>query len=66
MSSRKQTQEQIKDLESKIKQLKTQMKEYDDADIDDVTSEDVVFCSKCGTKNPADAAFCSKCGAKLG
>ena len=35
MSSRKQTQAQIKDLESKIKQLKTQMKEYDDADIDE-------------------------------
>lgn len=27
--------------------------------------EDVVFCSKCGTKNAADAAFCSKCGEKL-
>ena len=25
----------------------------------------VVFCPKCGAKNPADAAFCSKCGAKL-
>ncbi|MDO4404329.1 MAG: zinc-ribbon domain-containing protein [Atopobiaceae bacterium] len=28
-------------------------------------SEDVVFCSKCGTKNAADASFCSKCGEKL-
>ncbi len=42
----------------------------DDADIDDVHPDDppegdVVFCSKCGTKNNADAAFCSKCGAKL-
>ena len=26
---------------------------------------DVVFCSKCGTKNPASSAFCSKCGNKL-
>jgi sec-independent protein translocase protein TatA len=34
----------------------------DDADID----EAVVFCNKCGTKNPADSGFCSKCGAELG
>jgi hypothetical protein len=33
----------------------------DDADIDDA----VVFCSKCGSKNPADSEFCSKCGAGL-
>jgi len=25
-----------------------------------------MFCSECGTKNPARAKFCSKCGAKLG
>lgn len=37
----------------------------DDADIDDA-SADVIFCNKCGTKNPADSAFCSKCGAELG
>lgn len=35
MSSRTQTQKQIKDLESKIKKLKSQMKEYDDADLDE-------------------------------
>jgi hypothetical protein len=35
MSSRKQTQEEIKALESKIKKLKSQMKEYDDADLDE-------------------------------
>lgn len=35
MSSRKQTQEEIKALESKIKKLKTRMKEYDDADLDE-------------------------------
>lgn len=35
MSSRKQTQEEIKALESKIQKLKSQMKEYDDADLDE-------------------------------
>lgn len=35
MSSRKQTQEEIKALESKIKKLQSQMKEYDDADLDE-------------------------------
>ena len=25
----------------------------------------VVYCSKCGTKNPDDAATCSNCGAAL-
>ena len=35
MSSRKQTQDEIKALESKIKKLQSQMKEYDDADIDE-------------------------------
>jgi sec-independent protein translocase protein TatA len=35
--------------------------------VDELTDEpaDVVFCTKCGTKNAADAAFCSKCGEKL-
>ena len=28
-------------------------------------SGDVVFCSKCGTKNKLGANFCSKCGAKI-
>ena len=37
----------------------------DDADAPEEGSSDVVFCSKCGTKNATDAAFCSKCGAKL-
>ena len=27
-------------------------------------TEDVIYCSKCGTKNPA-ASFCKSCGAKL-
>lgn len=35
MSSRKQTQEQINNLVSQIKKLKSQMKEYDDADLDE-------------------------------
>ena len=35
------------------------------AEADSDADEDVVFCSKCGTKNAADAAFCSKCGNKL-
>ncbi len=26
---------------------------------------DSVFCTKCGTANPADADFCKKCGAPL-
>lgn len=29
------------------------------------TGEDTVFCTKCGTANPADSAFCKKCGAPL-
>lgn len=38
----------------------------EDADADaDAADENVKFCPKCGTKNPADNAFCSKCGAKL-
>ncbi len=36
-----------------------------DADADAEAEGAVVFCSKCGAKNPADSAFCSKCGAKL-
>lgn len=35
------------------------------ADSDAEAEGAVVFCSKCGAKNPADSAFCSKCGAKL-
>lgn len=27
--------------------------------------ENVVFCSKCGTKHSEDSVFCCKCGAKL-
>lgn len=37
----------------------------EDADASDAEAEDGVFCTKCGTKNPAGSAFCSKCGAKL-
>jgi sec-independent protein translocase protein TatA len=38
----------------------------EDADADaDASDENVKFCPKCGTKNPADSAFCSKCGAKF-
>lgn len=47
MSSRKQTQEQIKDLESKIKKLKSQMKAYDDADLDEFSKSlngALLFC----------------------
>lgn len=47
MSSRKQTQEQIKELESKINKLKSQMKEYDDADIDELAKSlngALLFC----------------------
>ena len=47
MSSRKQTQEQIKDLESQIKKLKNRMKEYDDADIDELAKSlngALMFC----------------------
>ena len=36
-----------------------------DSDADAEAEGAVVFCSKCGAKNPADSAFCSKCGAKL-
>jgi zinc-ribbon domain len=28
--------------------------------------ENVIFCSRCGTQNPAQASFCQKCGAGLG
>ncbi len=28
-------------------------------------AEDVVFCNKCGAKNPKGSEFCNKCGAKL-
>lgn len=47
MSSRKQTQAQIKDLESQIKKLKSRMKEYDDADIDELAKSlngALLFC----------------------
>jgi len=44
--------------------------------VEDVTDEpaepaeapaegEVVFCNKCGAKNPQGAEFCNKCGAKL-
>lgn len=35
------------------------------SDAESVSTDDAVFCSKCGTKNASDAAFCSKCGNKL-
>jgi sec-independent protein translocase protein TatA len=43
----------------------------DDEDADVVEgvpepAEDVQFCPKCGTQNPATSGFCSKCGSKLG
>jgi twin arginine-targeting protein translocase, TatA/E family len=42
------------------------VQDEDDADVDEsAPAEHVVFCPKCGTKNPAGNAFCSKCGAKL-
>ncbi|MBQ9059152.1 MAG: twin-arginine translocase TatA/TatE family subunit [Atopobiaceae bacterium] len=43
--------------------------DYSSADfVEAVTKEpesEGVFCTKCGTNNPADSAFCSKCGAEL-
>ena len=42
------------------------IEDEDDADIDeDAVADDGVFCTSCGTKNPAGATFCSKCGTKL-
>ena len=42
------------------------IEDEDDADIDeDAVADAGVFCTACGTKNPAGAAFCSKCGEKL-
>lgn len=37
--------------------------QYDDVDAE--TSDDIMFCYKCGHKISADALFCEKCGAKL-
>lgn len=37
----------------------------EDADANAASTDDAVFCSKCGTKNPKGAAFCSKCGNQL-
>lgn len=63
-----------KSLGQTVKNVREGMESGDDDEakkVAEVVAEDsdaeegVVFCSKCGTKNPADSAFCSKCGERL-
>ena len=46
-------------------QLDNEQNEESDEAADEESSENVVFCSECGTKNAAGSKFCEECGAEL-
>ena len=67
--------EQIDEIEKKytdIDNIKKQISEIEENEkklisspAPSTTSKAMVFCTQCGSQNPAESNFCEKCGAKL-
>lgn len=57
--------EEIAELKIKIEELQEEEKRILGEVNSQQSAEDVIYCSRCGTKNLSSYKFCSKCGAPL-
>lgn len=57
--------EEIAAQEEKMRQLQEEERQILGNNAPQKETEDVIFCSQCGTKNAANYKFCCKCGTPL-